>query len=81
MNEDIALHALADRITYAARMFDGDEEGEPLIWKDRSDPWNDTVPKPLEEGSYALQHAMEAHGCPPKPKPDMSFVDNDDAFD
>ncbi|KAL8956177.1 MAG: hypothetical protein Q9193_006225 [Seirophora villosa] len=82
MDEDTALHTLADRITYKARMFQADLEGEPLIWRARSNQWNDTVPKPVaEEGSYALENAMEAHGCPPKPKPDMSFGYNDDAFD
>lgn len=82
MNEDNALHTLADKVTYTAKMFDGDMDGEPLIWKGRSDPWRDAVPKPVsEEGSYALENAMEAHGCPPKPKPDMSFGYNDNAFD
>ncbi|KAL8935873.1 MAG: hypothetical protein Q9211_004469 [Gyalolechia sp. 1 TL-2023] len=82
MDEDTALHTLADRITYKARMFNGDLDGEPLIWRARSNQWTDKVPKPVaEEGSYALQNAMEAHGCPPKPKPDMSFGYNDDAFD
>ncbi|KAI4168058.1 MAG: hypothetical protein LQ343_006691 [Gyalolechia ehrenbergii] len=66
MKEDMNLHTLADKITYAGWLYEGDEEGERLIARGRSNQWFDP--------------AMTAQGCPPKPKPDMSWGYRDDAF-
>ncbi|KAL9011390.1 MAG: hypothetical protein Q9173_003761 [Seirophora scorigena] len=82
--EDMALHILADKITYAEKLSPADDDGEPLIRRGRSDQWYDRVPKPTdanEDLARALEKAMEAQGTPPKPKPDISFGYSDDAFD
>ncbi|KAL8916918.1 MAG: hypothetical protein Q9208_008282, partial [Pyrenodesmia sp. 3 TL-2023] len=84
MKEDMNLHTLADSILYRGWLYEGDEEGEKLICRGRSDQWYDRVPRPVEtskESNVALQAAMKAQGLPPKPKPDLSFGYRDDAFD
>ncbi|KAL8965050.1 MAG: hypothetical protein Q9197_006696 [Variospora fuerteventurae] len=82
--EDMALHILADKVTYREKLHPDDAEGEPLVQRGRSDQWYDRVPKPSdadEDLHQALEDAMEAHGCPKKPKPDFSFGYPDDALD
>ncbi|KAL8942712.1 MAG: hypothetical protein Q9216_001516 [Gyalolechia sp. 2 TL-2023] len=84
MKEDLSLHTLADKMTYAGWLYEGDEEGERLIARGRSNQWYDRVPKPTEtdpESNNALQAAMNAQGCPPKPKPVISWGYHDDAFE
>ncbi|KAL8894961.1 MAG: hypothetical protein Q9207_008352 [Kuettlingeria erythrocarpa] len=84
MKEDMNLHTLADSILYRGWLYEGDEEGEILICRGRSDQWYDRVPRPVEaseESNVALHAAMKAQGLPPKPKPDLSYGYRDDAFD
>ncbi|KAL8770156.1 MAG: hypothetical protein Q9209_003998 [Squamulea sp. 1 TL-2023] len=84
MKEDMNLHTLADSILYRGWLYEGDEEGEKLICRGRSDQWYDRVPRPVEtneESNLALHAAMKAQGLPPKPKPDLSYGYRDDAFD
>lgn len=84
MKEDMNLHTLADSILYRGWLYEGDDEGETLICRGRSDQWYDRVPRPVEsteESNLALQAAMKAQGLPPKPKPDLTYGYGDDAFD
>ncbi|KAI4184061.1 MAG: hypothetical protein LQ346_006179 [Caloplaca aetnensis] len=82
--EDMALHILADMVTYREKLHPNDTEGEALLQRGRSDQWYDRVPKPCDADEtlqQALEEAMEAHGCPKKPKPNISFGYADDALD
>ncbi|KAL8778772.1 MAG: hypothetical protein Q9213_007252 [Squamulea squamosa] len=84
MKEDMNLHTLADSILYRGWLYEGDEEGEKLICRGRSDQWYDRVPRPVEtneESNVALHAAIKAQSLPPKPKPDLSYGYRDDAFD
>lgn len=71
-------------VTYREKLHPDDMDGEPLLQRGRSDQWYDRVPKPSdadERLQRALEDAMEAHGSPKKPKPDLSFGYADEAFD
>lgn len=82
MQEDNALHELADKLIYRCKLYPEDDTGEPLLARGRSDQWRDTVPKPSDApDNDALQAAMDVIGCPPRPKPDLSFGYSDEAFD
>ncbi|KAL8676761.1 MAG: hypothetical protein Q9186_006742, partial [Xanthomendoza sp. 1 TL-2023] len=82
-NEDMAVHLLADQITYMEQLSPAHDDGEPLIQRGRSDQWYDRVPRPVDADgklAAALEQAMEAEGSPPRPKPDMSFGFANHAF-
>ncbi|KAI4121623.1 MAG: hypothetical protein LQ338_006260 [Usnochroma carphineum] len=82
LKEDMSLHTLADKITYRPKMFAEDVEGEDLIWRGRSDQWDDRVPRPADQENHeALHAAMNELGSPPRPKPDISFGYSNMAFD
>ncbi|KAL8951837.1 MAG: hypothetical protein Q9222_002210 [Ikaeria aurantiellina] len=83
--EDMAVHTLADKLAYREELFPGDDDGEPLIRRGRSNQWFGRVPRPTADASSeldsALEAAMAAHGSPSKPKPDFSFGYANDAFE
>lgn len=80
-SENMELHALADKLIYRPKWFPDDDGGEPLIHTERDQLWLDRVPRPADAKDKALlQQAMEQLGAPKKPKPDLFFGYNDDAF-
>lgn len=81
LSEGMELHVLMDKLLYRAKWFgDGDLEGEPLITQGRDDQWSDRLPRPDTSKDHDLAAAMEKLGLPKKPKPDMTFGYNDEAF-
>ncbi|KAL8703853.1 MAG: hypothetical protein Q9201_002968 [Fulgogasparrea decipioides] len=80
-SENMEIHALADKLLYRPKWHEDDDEGEPLIYQERDQLWEDRVPRPADaKDSLLLQNAMEVLGAPARPKPDLFFGYDDEAF-
>ncbi|KAL8707812.1 MAG: hypothetical protein Q9220_007219 [cf. Caloplaca sp. 1 TL-2023] len=82
MSEMDALHTLVDKLIYRPELVAGDDGEKSVAWT-FDHLWLDRVPPP--EGGHdgeakTLREAMEAIGCPPKPKPDVTYGYADDAL-
>ncbi|KAL9597539.1 MAG: hypothetical protein Q9219_005086 [cf. Caloplaca sp. 3 TL-2023] len=79
-NEATELALLAFRLMYKGHRFEEDE-GELMVCEQIDEQWLDRIPKPPDaKTNYALKFAIENAGNIPKPKPDLYFGYNDDAF-
>ncbi|KAL8823363.1 MAG: hypothetical protein Q9170_008367 [Blastenia crenularia] len=81
MDEADTVHELVDKLLYRCALYDGDE-GESLVARTFDCQWPDQVPKPVGGANEAeLQDAMESLGCPPRPKPDVTYGYADETLD
>ncbi|KAL8941732.1 MAG: hypothetical protein Q9216_002060 [Gyalolechia sp. 2 TL-2023] len=84
LNELDSMIALIDRLTYRGQLYPGDDGGEHSVQRTFDCQWLDRVPRPAggtEEDEKILQAAMQAIGCPSKPKPDVTFGYTEEMFD
>ncbi|KAL8738967.1 MAG: hypothetical protein Q9181_000324 [Wetmoreana brouardii] len=80
-NEITEIWALADKLIYPIKWHPGLENGEAMIFALLDQQWTAKVPGPIDvKEDAALRKAMENLGYPPKPKPDIFFGYDNDAF-
>ncbi|KAL8714480.1 MAG: hypothetical protein Q9225_006572 [Loekoesia sp. 1 TL-2023] len=79
-NEATELAVLASKLVYRGHRYEGDG-GEAMILEMVDQQWLDRIPRPPDaEHDFALRNALKNLGPLPKPKPDLYYGYNDDAF-